>query len=212
LPELPPIPSTGLPANLLLRRPDLRAASLRVAAADHRVASAVADRLPALRLTASSGWQSFTPAEKLFDSTLWTIAGNVAAPLIDGGRRRAEVDRTKAVVDELLHEYSEAFLGAVQEVEDALVSEREQRKHLAALGDQVRFSGRALGEAQLRYVTGLSDYLPVLAALQTLQEAERLQLTARRDLVGFRIQLYRALGGTWTNELDRPERVAGAAS
>lgn len=210
LPELPPLPSTGLPADLLQRRPDVRGAALRVAAADHRVAAAVAERLPALRLTARGSYQSFTPAEDLFDTSIWNIAGNLAAPFIDGGRRRAEVQRTKAVVDERLHAYGQVFLKAVQEVEDALVQERRQHEHLAELDRQVMFSERALQEAQLRYVTGLSDYLPVLAALQTLQEAERGRLTARRQLLSFRIQLYRALGGSWTNDLNRDARVSHA--
>lgn len=212
LPELPPLPSTGLPADLLQRRPDVRSAALRVAAADHRVAAAVAERLPALRLTARGSYQSFAPAEDLFDTSVWNIAGNLAAPFIDGGRRRAEVDRTKAVVDEQLHAYGQAFLKAVQEVEDALVQERRQHEHLAELDRQVTFSERALVEARLRYVTGLSDYLPVLAALQTLQDAERERLAAKRQLLSFRIQLYRALGGSWTDELDRGMRLSRATA
>jgi NodT family efflux transporter outer membrane factor (OMF) lipoprotein len=208
LPEPPPLPATGLPGDLLQRRPDVRAAELRVAAADHRVAAAVADRLPAIRLTARGGYQSFSPPDNLFDTTIWTIAGNLAAPLIDGGRRRAEVDRTKAVVAERLNAYGQVFLQAMKEVEDALLQEQQQREHVAELERQAGFSRHALEEAQARYVAGLSDYLPVLTALEALQRVERSELTARRQLLSFRIQLYRALGGSWMNELERGLQVS----
>jgi multidrug efflux system outer membrane protein len=211
LPGLPPLPSTGLPADLLGRRPDVRAAGLRVAAADHRVAAAVADRLPAIRLTARGGYQSFAPPENLFDASIWNLAGNLAAPVIDGGRRRAEVNRTRAVVAERLCVYGQVFLQALKEVEDALVRERWQREHLAEIQQQVALSKRTLEQAQARYVNGLSEYLPVLIALEALQRVERSELSARRQLLSFRIQLYRALGGSWTNELERGVRLSKAS-
>jgi len=131
--------------------------------------------------------------------------------VFDAGRRQAEVDRTKAVVAERLYQYGQVFIEAVKEVEDALVLERRQREHLAELRQNLGFSKRALEEARTRYVGGLSDYLPVLAALETLQQVERSELGARRDLLSFRIRLYRSLGGSWANGLERETRVSAVS-
>jgi multidrug efflux system outer membrane protein len=199
LPMLRPLPETGVPADLLKRRPDIRAAELRVIAADYRVAAAVADRLPAIRLTGNVGYQANRSSD-LFDGDVWTIATNLVAPIIDGGRRAAEVDRTKAVVDELLTAYGQALLVAFQEVEDALAQERNQHDYLGLLQKQVELARQTLDAAQARYVNGQGDYLPVLTALQSRQRLERAYLTAQRDLIISRIQLCRALGGSWTQE------------
>lgn len=201
LPELPPPPGSGLPADLLRFRPDLRAAYHQLSAADHRVAIAVADRLPALRLTAGASYQG-DEVHTIFDNWIWNIAGNLAAPVFDAGRRKAEVARTRAAVTGLLQEYGRVVLGAFQEVEDALVQERQERIFLADLDHQIGLARATLSEARARYVNGLSDYLPVLTALQVLQKLERERLTAQRRLISFRIQLYRALGGSWMRSLE----------
>ncbi len=95
LPALPPLPSLGVPARLLQARPDLRAALNRIRAADHRVGVAVADRFPALRLSAGTGVVSQEP-QNLFNNWIWNLAANLVGPLFDGGRRKAEVDRREA--------------------------------------------------------------------------------------------------------------------
>lgn len=204
LPGLPAtVPGTGLPADLLERRPDVRAARRRVEAADYRVAVAVADRLPALRLSASLGLQSPTLGDFL-TSPVWNLLAGVAAPLIDGGRRKAEVERQKAVVEERLMNYGQVLLQAMVEVESALTNEARQRAYITELEQLVELSGLTLEQAQERYNQGLIDYLPVLSALQGRQRAELTLLQARRSLLSFRIQLCRALGGTWTEELADP--------
>lgn len=204
LPDLPAsVPGTGLPADLLERRPDVRAARRRVEAADYRVAVAVADRLPALRLSASTGLQSPTLADFL-TSPVYSLLASVAGPLVDGGRRKAEVVRQKAVVKERLMNYGQVLLQAMVEVETALANEKRQQAYIAELEQLVELSGLTLEQAQARYNQGLIDYLPVLSALQGRQRAELTLLQARRSLLSFRIQLCRALGGTWTEELRDP--------
>jgi outer membrane protein TolC len=210
LPELPPIPGTGLPGDLLVRRPDVRAARLRAEAADHRVAAAVADRLPSLRLSGSLGKQSGDITEIFTVPTVWSVLGQLIAPLVDGGRRKAEVERNEAVVDERLADYGQALLSAIVEVDSAIVQENQQILYVAQLAEQVEVAGAALQDAQARYREGLSEqgFLQVLTALQTQQRAELSLLSARRQLVSFRIQLCRALGGTWTSSLEatRPNK------
>ena len=207
LPALPPAPTTGLPIDLLGRRPDVRAAQLRAVAADHRIAAAVADRYPALALTGRTGFQSFDLAE-LFERWVWSLAANLTAPLFDGGRRSAEVDRVEAVRDEALLAYGQVLLQAVLEVESALASERQQREHRAQVEVQVALARQALAEAQRRYVHGLTDYLSVLTTQRTVQQGEQALLAAERQLLATRLVLYRALGGAWTREL-QPTAPAG---
>jgi NodT family efflux transporter outer membrane factor (OMF) lipoprotein len=206
MPNLPPLPPTGLPTEILARRPDVRSAHLRLAAADHRVAAAVADRLPALRVGGETGYESRDSGdiENLFDNWIWSVFANITWPVFDGGRRKAEVDRNKAVVKEQLSVYGQVVLRALQEVEDALIQERKQAEFLIELERQVQLARDTLREARMRYANGLSDYLPVLAALESLQTVERSQIVAQRQLLSYRVQLYRALGGSWTLELEAP--------
>ena len=205
LPALPAAaPGVGLPADLLERRPDVRAARRQVEAADYRVAVAVADRLPALRLSGSAGMQAFALADFL-SSPVWNLIASVAAPLVDGGRRRAEVDRQKAIVEERLMDYGRVLLQAMVEVEGALVNEERQLAYIKDLEQLVELSGLTLSQAQERYNQGLIDYLPVLSAIQGQQRAQLNLIQARRSLISFRIQLCRALGGTWTQELEDPD-------
>jgi len=206
LADLPPFPALGLPAELLKQRPDVRRAQLSLAAADYRVAAAVADRFPAVRIGGETGFESSDFAEigSIFQNWIWSVMANLTWPVFDGGRRKAEVDRNRAVVRERVDAYGQVVLQAIQEVEDALAQERMQAAFLRELADQVELARATLREARMRYVNGLSDYLPVLAALQSLQELERNLLTARRNLLTYRVQLYRAMGGAWPEVLTDP--------
>ncbi|MCP4569826.1 MAG: TolC family protein, partial [FCB group bacterium] len=111
LPELPPLPATGVPVEVLRSRPDVRAAELRLLAADHRLAVAIADRYPSLSLSATAGGQAESFADVL-DQWFLNLAGNLLAPIIDGGRRAAEADRNRAVVEERFYAWEAALLAA----------------------------------------------------------------------------------------------------
>jgi NodT family efflux transporter outer membrane factor (OMF) lipoprotein len=209
LPSLSEIPATGLPADLLAARPDVRSAGLRLQEADWRVAVARADRLPAISLSANAGYEA-AQLDLLFNNWILKLAGNFSAPVFDAGRRRAEVDRTRAVVDERLAKYRETVLTAIKEVEDALVSESKQREHIKALEMQTEAARKALEQAVLRYRKGIASYLPVLTQLLTVQGLERDLIQRQSELVIDRVSLYRALGGTWTQAL-RPDEGSNEA-
>jgi NodT family efflux transporter outer membrane factor (OMF) lipoprotein len=194
LPALPALPATGLPADLLGRRPDVRRAYQQVLASDRRLASARADRWPRLALSASGGLSS-DELRDLVDDWIATIAAQLVAPLFDAGRRSAEVKRTRAVVSERLHGYGDVVLIALQEVEDALVRERQQRAFIESLDLQLELAQEALLRIRDRYIKGAVLYLDVLAALQSQQALSRNRLTAARELVAVRIALHRALSG-----------------
>ncbi len=135
----------------------------------------------------------------MLDNWIMSLASSLTAPLLDGGRRAAEVDRTRAVIDENLAAYRETVLTAIREVEDALVSEHYQRRYLAALDRQLQAARYALVEAREQYRKGVEDYLPVLTQLLAVQNLERDLITQKTQLLIDRIDLYKALGGNWTD-------------
>lgn len=204
LPELPPRPSVGIPSDVLRQRPDVRAAELRLVAQDHRVGTAIADRYPRVNLSGSVGFNAFDFTD-LFQQFVWSLGAGLTGPLFDGGRRAAEVDRNRAVLEERLATYGSTILTALEEVENALVNEERQGELIDALERQLAAGRDTLAQARLQYANGLTDYLPVLAALTEVQQLERSVVTARRQWLAFRVQLYRALGGTWAEDLERPQ-------
>ena len=196
LPVPTQVPAAGLPADLLANRPDIRAAGQRLEAADWQLAAARANRLPAISLTAAAG---YGPADidLMLDNWIMSLASNLTAPLLDGGRRAAEVDYARAATDENLAAYRETVLTAVREVQDALVAEYYQRRHIAALDRQLTAARNALVEARELYRKGVDDYLPVLTQLLAVQNLERDLITQKTQLLIDRIDLYTALGGNW---------------
>ena len=194
---------------MIQRRPDIRSAYYAVLATDSDLAAAIADRFPSLSLTAGVD-TSGAHTRDLFNNWLATIAANLVAPIIDGGLRKAEVDRTRAVASEALHTYGQTILDALGEVEDALVQEQRQRDYIASIDKQLTLAGQVIESVRDRYLQGTVDYQRVLDALLSHQELQRSHLTAKRDLVQYRIDLCRALGTGWT--LDRPEENQADAS
>ncbi len=193
-----PVFPAALPSMLLARRPDVEARLLRLQASDARVAAAVAERFPALRLTGDAGAQSDQLRDLLGSGNLfWNLLLNLVQPLFDGGRRAAEVDRNRALFQEQLAAYHQAVLSAFREVEDALVAARAGEERLERLAEVESDSAAALQLALEHYLAGLSDYLPVLAAQSLYATAQSQLLTARRQLIAERIRLARALGGDW---------------
>ena len=137
----------------------------------------------------------------MFDNWLLNLSANLAAPLFDAGRRRAEVARAQAVAEERLSAYAETVATAIKEVENALVQERKQHEHLAAVSVQVNAARKTYEESGSRYLNGMIDYLPVLTALVAHQRLELSEVRKQYELVSYRLSLYRALGGGWMESL-----------
>ncbi len=203
LTELPPAPEAfpaGIPANLLSFRPDIMAALQRVKANDQRIAAAIADRFPSFNLLGNYGESSRDFSTGLIEGRIWSLTLNLLQPLYDGGRRKAEVARTRARFEESLALYRQTALAAFKEVEDALVNNRATESRITALQSLSNASDAALRLSLDNYLQGLSDYLPVLTAQQSDIDAASRLLTARRQLISDRISLARALGGSWMAE------------
>ncbi len=203
LPPLPPLPETGLPSELLNRRPDVRRDYLAFRAADRDLASAVTAQYPRISLTGSILNVAESP-ENLFRDWFLSIGGQLIAPLFDGGQRRAEVDRTAAVLFVRFNEYGQTMLNAFREVEDSLARERNQRERLGHLREQGKLAKQASEQLREQYLIGDTDYLSVLTAITAEQRLQRETLSARLELIQIRIALYLALAGDFE---PRPESL-----
>ena len=198
-PTIPALPPTGLPADLLSRRPDIRAAGLRLQSAGWQVTAARAARLPGIDLSASLLYAA-SGLDLLLDNWILGLAASVSGTVFDGGALQAEVDRSRAVVDERLAAYRNTVLSAIREVEDALTSEQQYRQSLTNIDQQLSLTKMAYREATWRYLNGLSDFLPVLREQINLITFQLDRIKTRANLLKARISLYKALGGTWTKE------------
>ncbi len=220
LPEIGPTPDIEAPASLLQARPDIKAVRKRVEAEDRRVAAAVGARLPSIRLNFSPGykWLQFTGTDRDRDSftfgqdvtsyangVVWNAGAVLSVPLFDGIAGWSAIKAQRAVLDQLMEQYAETILTGLIEVESTLVLERQERLRIQFLEDEFRLANITLEATRDRYRAGLSDFLPVLTALATRQRSELQLVAARRQLVSYRIQLYRALGGAWPKEFGEPE-------
>lgn len=214
--DLPSLPQLGVPVELIQNRPDIRSSFFRVKAANSELAAAIADRFPQLSLTAGV-YTTGVNTSDLFSNWLATLAANLIGPLIDGGLRRAEVDRSRAVATEALNAYGQTILEALGEVENALVQEERQRNFIVSIERQLTLAEHVVERLQERFFQGSVDYLRVLDALLSLQKLQRNQMTARKNLVQYRIDLCLALGSGWNlqppteeNSPAEPERYSKA--
>ncbi|MFP4181978.1 MAG: efflux transporter outer membrane subunit [Thiohalospira sp.] len=201
-PDLGPLPETGLPAELIRRRPDLQQAFHQLVAADAGVAAAVARRFPRLDLTASLTGEA-PSASAMVATWLTNLGAQLTLPLIDGGERRADVDRARAEAEAAALDYGQAVLEAVAEVEDALAREAREAELVDHLAAELEAARDLLENTRRRYRFGEADHLAVLDAQDGVHGAERSLLEARRQRLDYRIQLLRALAGGW--EMDEEE-------
>lgn len=194
LPELAPLPDSGVPLDLLKRRPDIESRYLRLQAADYRVAAAVADRFP--RLSISAGLStSGDRVDDLFSNWFSNLGANLFGPLIDGGRRMAEVERSRAIARQNFYHYGQTMLSALFEVEDGLIQEKELQVVFTSLQTQLRLAAETIDHVATRYRQGAEDYQRVLLALLSHQNLQRDILRTRKRLINNRVALYRAISG-----------------
>lgn len=194
LPQLPPVPETGVPAELIKRRPDVQSAFYRLQAADREVAAAISNQYPRFSLSANAS-MDLTQIDQLFKDWALSLSGNLLAPIFQGGRLRAEVDRTMAVKNQRLLTYGQTMLEAFQEVEDALTREQKQQQRMASIEKQVELARQTYQQVRMEYFNGMGNYLEVLTALDEVQQLKRSLLAAHYNLLEYRIALYRALAG-----------------
>jgi multidrug efflux system outer membrane protein len=196
LPSLKGGVPSGLPAQLLSRRPDLVAAENRLYAALNQESAARKALLPSIRLTGDKGYSSQELNNLItLQSAVWTIAGQLTQPLFQGGRLRAGIKGAQARYEEQAKVYESTALTAFQEVETALAAERflaaQEGQLQAAAAESERSETLALGQ----YGRGLADVLTLLDSRQRAYEARRTLLGVQAQRLRNRADLHLALGG-----------------
>ena len=186
----------GNPGELLQRRPDVRSAERRLAAATERQGVAVASLFPQVSV---SGFVGFLAGRgSLFftgDSRAWSVSPGLSWSAFDLGRARARVRGSSAATEEALASYEDTVLRALEETDNSLANYHAQQAQLIKLDDQARESKRAADIARLRYREGVIDFLQLLDAERTQLQAEDSVAQSERDVYVAVIALYKALGG-----------------
>ena len=195
---VPAIP-TGLPSELLERRPDIAAAERRVAAANAQIGVAKAAFYPSLTLSGSAGFQSSSFARWLtVPSRVWSLGPELALSLFDGGQRKALTDQALASYDASVATYRQTVLNAFQDVEDNVAALRLLEQEANVQEEAVRAARQAVELTTNQYKAGLVSYLNVVSVQTTLLSNERTALSLMGRRLTAAALLVRALGGGWT--------------
>ncbi|HZF16482.1 MAG TPA: efflux transporter outer membrane subunit [Steroidobacteraceae bacterium] len=198
LPGLPGVAAVGNPADLLRRRPDIRVAERDLAASNARIGVAIGDYFPKVSFTGSIGYAAGSSGA-LGDSgtDAYTIAPGISWAAFDLGRVHARVEGARASNEASLARYEQAVLRALEDAEDALVTHARARERLTHVELAAESSATAARLANLRFQSGLVDFLQVLDAERTQLEAEDALAQSRTDAATSLIAVYKALGGGW---------------
>ncbi|MDT6922817.1 efflux transporter outer membrane subunit [Pseudomonas atacamensis] len=188
--------ASGVPSDLLSRRPDIASAEAKLAAAQADVTVARAAMLPKITLTASLGSGADLAAD-LLRTTFYNLSSGLTAPIFNNGRLSAERDKAKARQDELLETYRGAIINGFADVEKALSSIRGLDEQRQWQSEELKQAQTAFDIAQSRYQAGAEDLLTVLQTQRTLYAAQDLNVQLRLSRLQASIALYKALGGGW---------------
>lgn len=199
-----PAVGPGLPAELLLRRPDLASAEARLAAASADIAAARAALLPRISLSASAGVASDLLLSLADPSNTVSLSAGLLQTLFDGGALRARVDAARSRQRELVENYRAAILTALKEVEDALGNAGRDARQEADQHEILSEAQRTLRLAELRYREGADELLTVLDAQRTLFIAQDALAQLRQARLADAVVLYRVLGGGWRADTQPP--------
>jgi NodT family efflux transporter outer membrane factor (OMF) lipoprotein len=193
----PPIPS-GLPSELLRRRPDIAEAELQLAAADDSLAAARKRFLPQIQLTGAAGAAFSTLLANPI--SLFSIGGSILAPLFEGGRLKAEAEGAGAQRDAAAFIYRRTVLNAFREVDDGLAGAVRLDEQERLVETQRDALSAALRLAVNRYRAGYATYLEQLDAQRGLLSTELTLAQVHADLLLNRVALFQAMGGGWRTE------------
>jgi multidrug efflux system outer membrane protein len=201
--------AADLPSELLRRRPDIRSAERRLAAANAEIGAAVAAQYPRINLAAFIGLQNTDITDFTMLGKSWSMASTLAFPIFNWGSIKANIEGKKARHQELLYAYRAAVLNAFKEVEDALTSLDQERQRQEQLKAAEAAEKLAFDLAQERYLKGLTGFLDVLTAERSLLVRRLALIESQAKLAGQRVALYKALGGGWEVKEPSERREGG---
>lgn len=199
LPNLPPVPDTGIPSDILESRPDIKASFSRLLASEENLYTAKKNMLPTLSISASAGLSSNDFSLSL-DDWISRLAGNLTAPVFKGGYLKEEIKRSRYERNQNLYEYKDLVLSAFKEVSDAVSRENSQKEKLLLIEKRIKASKAALYYAENEYKNGSSDYISYIERYNYLKNLESVFISEKSTLLEYRTALYRAVGSTWTKQ------------
>jgi outer membrane protein, multidrug efflux system len=210
---LPPQPPSGLPADLIDSRPDIRQAEQQLISANANIGVAKAGYYPRFTLTGSLGSESRTLSD-LFGAgaSTWSAGLGLLMPILDFGRTTARVDQAKAVNEQSLIAWQNSLQTAYKEVRDALVRLREDGEMEAAQQVRADSARQALAIANTRYEAGYSGYLEVLEAQRSSNDALQAMIISRQARLSAAVDLFKALGGGWRDEMKEQAATSAKAN
>jgi NodT family efflux transporter outer membrane factor (OMF) lipoprotein len=205
-----PAVDTGLPSELLLRRPDIGKAEANLRAANANIGIARAQFLPSLSLTGSAGRGGFSLASLLSPQALYyNLATSITQMIFDGGRAKAQEKQTEARFDELVHAYSGVVLNALLEVESTLAADTLLGEQEAADIMQFESSREAYSFSRTAFKAGRLEYQTMLETERTLLTAESGATLTRLSRLRNSVALFKALGGDTTTLPDKEKEKEG---
>jgi multidrug efflux system outer membrane protein len=195
---LPPAIPSGLPSDLLTRRPDLYQAEQALIAANARIGVARAAYYPSISLTGVFGFESDS-LSNLFNAQarVWQFSASAAQTIFDAGKTTSRVEAATARHEQTLAQYQGTVQNAFREVKDALVASRKSGERLTAEQARVEALRTSLRLAAMRYKAGESSLLDALDAERSLLDADLDRVAAQRDQLSATTDLFQALGGGW---------------
>jgi NodT family efflux transporter outer membrane factor (OMF) lipoprotein len=208
--QLPQIPS-GVPTNLLQRRPDVAAAQRRMIAANANIGVARAAYFPSLTLGASGGFQSTALTNWLSaPSSFWAIGPNALLSVFDGGLRRAQVAQARAEFDASSANYRGIAVAAFQQVEDSLANLNHYHDASVEETAAVDAAQRTLKFSMDLYTMGATDYLTVVTSQTALLQAQLQALSLDTLQLQASVDLVLAVGGGWEDDAPQSGKAIDA--
>jgi multidrug efflux system outer membrane protein len=203
-----PATPIGSTTDILRRRPDILAAEQNMVSANAEIGVAIADFYPKVGLGTLIGGEGVAIGGGVHGFGIWSAALNMAGPIFTGGRLEAAYHEKQAFWDETVAQYRKTVLTAFQETSDALVAQQTLVRQRHNLEGQVASLRQSLNLARLRYHAGRASYFEVLEAEQQLYPAEYELAQTQRDQLIAVVNLYKALGGGWSDGAIPVQNVA----
>lgn len=195
--EMPSELPAGVPSDLLRRRPDLRAAEMRLKAAMADVGVSYADRFPSLRIGFTPGLEN-DGLKDFFKSPFTYTLAQITGPIFDFGRKKRKYQAMIAAYDQSRLDYEKAVIGAFTEVNTSIVAYNKYHDNYRVKVDLRDAAAKYVKLAWLQYRGGTLNYIDVLDAQRRYFEAQIGVSNALRDEYLALINLYKALGGGWS--------------
>ncbi|MEM7754756.1 MAG: efflux transporter outer membrane subunit [Planctomycetota bacterium] len=209
LPDRSIVPALGVPADLLLRRPDLRRAERELGAATARIGAAEAGRFPRVALSGSIALQGPDIGDTLNpDAYILSAGPTITLPIFQGGRITAGIEQAESQQRQALFRLQATTLAAFAEVETAAIRRTRAEERVANLGNAEAAANDAEALALALYEAGQVDFLEVTEARRERLAIERDRTLAEREAILRLIDLYTALGGGWQPDQDQSQADA----